>query len=208
MKITRQDFEALRIPLIVLGVTVLGAIVLVLVSGNILESSQRTLAQRETQLREARLRIQNAGEEKEMIGQYLGAYQQLARTGFVGDEQRINWLDSLRMANEEARIFGVEYDIGTQKPYVYAAEFNAGQLALQESVMQLKFRLLHEEDLPRFFDALGRYGGGYFTVDQCAMRRLRPGDLDRTPVSQPNLTAECEVRWLTVKPPVAPEKKG
>lgn len=208
MKITREDFEALRMPLIVLGVTVLAAVILVFVSGNILESSRRTLAQREAQLKEARLRIQNAGEEKEMIGRYLGSYQQLARTGFVGDEQRINWLDSLRMANEEARIFGVEYDIGTQKPYVYAAEFNAGQLQLKESVMQLKFRLLHEEDLLRFFDALGRYGGGYFTVDQCTMRRARAGVIDRTAVSQPNLSAECEVRWLTVKPPAPPEKKG
>ena len=143
-----------------------------------------------------------------MISQYLGGYQQLARTGFVGDEQRINWLDSLRLANEEARIFGVEYDIGTQKPYVYATEFNAGQLQLQESVMQLRFRLLHEEDLVRFFDALGRNGSGYFTVDQCTMRRTRAGDIDRNAASQPNLTAECEVRWLTVKPPAPPEKKG
>ena len=206
MKLTREDFEALRMPLIVLGATVLAAIILVFVSGNILESSRRTLAQRETQLREARLRIQNAGEEKEMIGRYLGRYQQLAQAGFVGDEQRINWLDSLRVANEEARIFGVEYDIGSQKPYVYASEFNAGPLLLQESVMQLRFRLLHEEDLPRFFTALGRYGGGYFTIDQCTMRRMRLGELDKS--MQPNLAAECEVRWLTIRPPGAPEKKG
>lgn len=204
---TREDLEALRMPLTVLAVTVIAAIILVFVSGSMVESAQRTLAQREAQLREARLRIQNAGEEKQMIGTYLSVYQQLTRAGFVGDEQRINWLDSLRMANEEARIFGVEYDIGTQKPYVYAAEFNAGQLLLQESMMQLKFRLLHEEDLPRFFAALARYGGGYFTVDQCIMRRARGGGIDQNLQVQPNLTAECEVRWLTVRPN-APEKKG
>ena len=202
----REDLEALRIPLIVFAVTVVAALGLVLASGGYLENAERTLSQRETQLREARLRIQNAGEEKEMIGRYLGRYQQLAQAGFVGDEQRINWLDSLRVANEEARIFGVEYDIGSQKPYVYASEFNAGSLLLQESVMQLRFRLLHEEDLPRFFTALGRYGGGYFTVDQCTMRRMRTGELDRS--MQPNLSAECEVRWLTIRPPGAAEKKG
>ena len=203
----REDIEALRIPLIVLGVTLVAALILVFVSGSILDGAEQTLAQREAQLREARLRIQNAGEEKEMIGRYLGGYQQLARAGFVGDEQRINWLDSLRMANEEARIFGVEYDIGTQKPYTYAGEFNVGQLLLQESLMQLKFRLLHEEDLPRFFGALSRYGGGYFTVDQCLMRRMRAPDTTGQPQVQPNLAAECEVRWLTVRPKGA-EKKG
>ena len=69
---------------------------------------------------------------------------------------------------------------------------NPGQIQLQESVMKLRFRLLHEEDLPRFLDALGRHGVGFFTVEQCAMRRLRPGDVDRTlwrsPISPRNAT--------------------
>lgn len=204
--ISREDLEALRTPLIVLGATLLLAAGIVLYSGSVLDDARRLLTQRDTQLREARARIQNAGEEKEMIGRYLGGYQSLARAGFVGDEQRINWLDSLRLANQEARIFGVEYDIGAQRPYAYASEFSAGQLLLQESVMHIKFQLLHEEDLPRFFEALGRYGSGFFTIDQCTMRRLKSGETDKNVQFQPNLAAECDVRWLTVKP--GSEKKG
>jgi hypothetical protein len=202
--INREDIQALRTPLMVLGGVLLFTVAVTFFSGTLLDDARRLLTQREGQLREARARIQNAGEEKEMIGRYLGAYQQLARAGFVGDEQRINWLDSLRLANEEARTFGVEYDIGAQRPYVYAAEFSAGQLVLQESLMQIKFQLLHEEDMPRFFSALARHGGGYFTIDQCLMRRLKPGEVGAQ--FQPNLAAECEVRWLTVKP--GAEKKG
>jgi hypothetical protein len=204
----REDLAALRGPLTVLGVTLLLSIIVVYVSGHMLDTANVTRAQREAQLRDARLRIQNAGEEKEMIARYLAPYQQLAREGFVGDEQRINWLDSLRLANEEARIFGVEYDIGTQRPYAYAAEFNVGQLLLQESLMHLRFRLLHEEDLPRFFDALRRHAGGYFTLEQCQLRRLTGVDVDKAAQVQPNLAAECDVRWLTVKPPSPQEKKG
>ena len=205
---TREDLQALRVPLIVLAVTLFAATLVVYISDSVLDAAQRQFAQRETQLREARLRIQNAGEEKQMIAQYLGSYRELARAGFVGDEQRINWLDTLRIANEEARIFGVEYDIGAQKPYIYAAEFDVGDLLLQESMMQLRFRLLHEGDLPRFFDALRRHGGSYFTVDQCVLRRIGAAD-DRKPATvQPNLSAECELRWLTVKPAASAEKKG
>ena len=206
--IRREDLEALRIPLIALGATLLVALIMIWYSGSVLDSAERTRKQRESQLREARARITNAGEEKEMIGRYLAGYQALAKAGFVGEEQRINWLDSLRLANEEARIFGVEYDIGAQKPYVYAAEYNPGQLVLQESVMHVKFNLLHEEDLPRFFAALGRYGAGFFTVEQCHMRRLRAGDVDRSMTVQPNLGAECDLRWLTVKPQAGTERKG
>jgi len=206
--INREDLEALRVPVIALGATLLAALIMVSYSGSVLDNAERTRAQREAQLREARSRIQNAGEEKEMIARYLAAYQALAKAGFVGDEQRINWLDSLRLANEETRIFGVEYDIGAQKPYVYAAEYNPGQLVLQESVMHLRFNLLHEEDLPRFFDALGRYGAGFFTVEQCQLRRVRPGDIDRSMQVQPNLTSECDLRWLTVKPQAGTERRG
>ena len=204
----REDLESLRIPLVSLAVTLIIAAALVYLSGGVLDNAHRLLAQRETQLREARLRIQNAGEEKEMIGRYLGSYQQLARAGFVGDEQRINWLDGLRVANQEAGIFGVEYDISAQRPYAYAAEFNTGQLLLQESVMNLKFRLLHEDDLPRFFGALTQSGAGFYTIDQCSVRRIKAGEADRTVQVQPNLNAECELRWLTVKPASAVEKKG
>lgn len=204
----RQDLEALRVPLIVLAATLLAATALVYFSGAVLDNAKQRLVTRDNDLKQARLRIQNAGEEKEMISRYLTGYQQLARVGFVGDEQRINWLDSLRIANEEARIFGVEYDISAQRPYAYASEFSPGQLLLQESVMHLRFRLLHEEDLPRFFDALASRGGGLYTIDQCTMRRVKTGEAEKTLQFQPNLTAECDLRWLTVKPAPPPEKKG
>ena len=205
---TRDDLEALRIPLIVLAITFVVAAGLVYFSVNVLDAARHVLVQREEQLRQARMRIQNAGEEKEMIARYLGSYQQLTRAGFVGDEQRINWLDSLRLANEQAGLFGVEYDISAQRPYAYASEFNTGQLVLHESLMRLKFRVLHEEDLPRFFNSLGRGSGGFFTIDQCVVRRLKVADADTSPKLEPNLAAECELRWLTVKPVAIAEKKG
>ena len=205
--IDREDLHALRIPLFALGATLLAALIMIWYSGNVLDSSERTRGQRESQLKDARSRILNAGEEKQMIGQYLGSYQALAKAGFVGEEQRINWLDSLRIANQEAQIFGVEYDIGAQKPYTYANEFDTGKLLLQESVMHLKFRLLHEEDLLHFFQALAHQGGGFFTQDQCQIRRPNPKD-DKGVQFQTNLTAECDVRWITINPPAATEKKS
>jgi hypothetical protein len=209
MIITRQDIDALRVPLIALLVTIVAAAAIIFISAAVLDSARELLSKRENELRQARLKIQNAGEEKQLISQYLAAYQQLARAGFVGEEQRITWLDSLRAANEEARVFGVEYDLSAQRPYVYAAEFNAGQLLLQESVMHLKFGLLHEEDLPRFLDALARRGGGYFTVDDCVVRRLRNTEAEANLAQvDAKLSADCNLRWLTVRPPAPGDKKG
>ena len=206
--ITRQDIDALRVPLIAFLATIVASVAIIFVSGAVLDSAHALLAKRDAELRQARLKIQNAGEEKELISQYLDAYQQLARAGFVGEEQRITWLDSLRAANEEARIFGVEYDLSAQRPYVYASEFNVGQLLLQESVMHVKFGMLHEEDLPRFLGALARRGGGYFTVDDCVVRRLKnPEDANLAQV-EAKLSADCNLRWLTVRPQGPGDKKG
>lgn len=205
---TREDIEALRIPLMALAATFIVAAAIVYFSVNVLDNARAGLAKHEGQLRDARLRIQNAGEEKDMIARYLRGYQQLARSGFVGDEQRINWLDSLRLANEKAGTFGVEYEISAQRPYAYASEFNVGQLLLQESVMRLRFRMLHEEDLPHFFKALAGGSGGFFTIDRCVARRLKPGDAEKNLQFQAHLAAECELRWLTIKPITNAEKKG
>jgi len=208
MSISRQDIDALRVPLIALLVTIVASFAIIFVSAAVLDSARADLVKRENELKQARLKIQNAGEEKELISKYLGAYQQLARAGFVGEEQRITWLDSLRAANEEARIFGVEYDLSAQRPYVYASEFSVGQLLLQESVMHVKFGMLHEEDLPRFLEALARRGGGYFTVDDCIVRRLKnPDDVNLAQV-EAKLSADCNLRWLTVRPPGPGDKKG
>ena len=201
---TRADFEAVRNPLIALGAILLGVAGAVYYTDQLVLKARRDLTQQENQLKEARARLHRSGDEKDLIVRYLGSYQQLQKRGFAGDEQRINWLDALRVTNQQADLFGVDYDIGTQKPYPFAASLNPGQVQLRESVMKLRFRLLHEEDLLRFLDLLSRQGAGIYTVDQCTLKRLDTRGAIRY---QPNLTAECELAWITASASATPEKK-
>jgi hypothetical protein len=201
---TRADFEAVRNPLLVLGVIVLGVAGAVYYTDQLALAARRDLAQQDKQLKDARSRLLRSGDEKDLIVRYLGSFQQLQKQGFAGEEQRINWLDALRTTNQQVDLFGVDYDIGTQKPYAFAAQLNPGQIQLRESDMKLRFRLLHEEDLLRFLDVLGRQGAGIYTVDQCSLRRLDNRGVIRY---QPNLAAECELSWITASVGPAPEKK-
>ena len=66
---TREDLLALRLPLAVFAATFLVAIAVVLFSGAVLDRARETRTQREAQLRDARLRSQNAGGEKQRIVQ-------------------------------------------------------------------------------------------------------------------------------------------
>lgn len=192
----QADVQALRNPLLVLaGVVLIGALA-VYYSSRLLVAARQQLVQQQNQLKDARTRLHKSGEEKDLIVRYIGGFRQLERTGFVGDEQRINWLDGLRLANQQADLFGVDYQIGAQRPYAFAPDFNPGPLALNQSVMRVRFRLLHEGDLERFFEALARQGAGIFTVDQCQMRRIDTRGVIRY---QPNVNAECDLSWITVK---------
>jgi len=192
----QTDLKALRNPLLaVAGVALLGALA-VYYSGRLMIAARQQLAQQQTQLKDARTRLQKSGDEKDIIVRYLDGFRQLERTGFVGEEQRINWLDGLRLANQQTDLFGVDYQIGAQTPYAYAAEFSPGPLALNQSIMRVRFRLLHEGDLERFLNSLARQGTGIFAVDQCLMRRIDTRGVIRY---QPNVTAECDLSWITVR---------
>lgn len=199
------DLLALRNPVIVLILALALGAGFIYYLDQSLSAAKRELAGQQNQLREARTRLQRSGDEKQIIVRYLSNYQYLQRLGFVGDEQRINWLEGLRLSNQQTQLFGVDYQIGAQQPYPYASELEPGQLTLQQSLMKISFRLLHEGDLLRFLGTLAKQGVGVFSVNQCVMQRIDTGGSIRF---QPNLRADCELAWITARPATPGDKKS
>lgn len=119
-----HDLKALRIPLAMLLAVLATAAGLIYYSNAVLAQARLELTGKQAQLREARLRLQTSGDQKAVIVRYLDDYRRLQQLGFIGEEQRINWLDGLRLSNQQLRLFGVDYEIGTQQPYPYASELN------------------------------------------------------------------------------------
>lgn len=192
-----EDLQALRGPLILLVLVIAAAAGAVYYTHTLQQQAQAALVRQQSQLREAQTRMQRSGDEKVIIVQYVDQYRELQQSGFIGDEQRFNWLDALRTANARTDLFGVNYEIGTQQGYPYANELNPGSISLRQSVMKLNFRLLHGLDLLRFFEALRAQNTGLFHIDQCMLKRT---DLTAAIRYQPNITANCELAWITATP--------
>ncbi len=190
--------RALKAPLITLGAVVAIGIGLHYYIDFELTRAKRDLAQQQIKLRSARAQLQKARDDNAIIARYLNPYQNLQRIGLIGDEQRINWLDALRNANQQGRLFGVTYQIGSQQPYPYAGELDPGQLTLHQSVMKVTVRLLHEGDLIPFLGTLAAQRVGVFSVDQCTMERIDTGGSAR---NRFNVRADCELAWITLRPP-------
>lgn len=198
------DLRAQKAPLIVLIVAIAIGAGLVYYSDLVRRQAGLGVLQQQNQLRDARSRLQKSGDEKDVIVRYLSGYQFLQRLGFAGPEQRINWLDGLRLTNQQTQLFGVDYQIGTQQPYPYANELDAGQLTLYQSLMKINLGLLHEGDLMRFLGTLAKLGVGVFSVNECIIERQDTGGSIRY---QSNLRAQCELAWITVRPAAPGDKK-
>ncbi|MET0217651.1 MAG: hypothetical protein ABW205_06965 [Burkholderiales bacterium] len=201
-----RDFTALRTPLLVLlSVVAVGAVSIEYSTGLVKRAESELKAQKAT-LQEARTRYQRSGDEKDTIVRYLGSYEKLQREGVVGEEQRINWIDGLRLANIQSELFGVDYQIGVQQPYGGVGEFDAGGIKLRQSVMKIRIPLLHEGDLLRFLARLEKQRVGLFTVNKCSLERT--GTASASPRYQPNLSAECDLAWITLIEDSGKDKKA
>lgn len=192
-----EELKDLRTPLVVLAVMIALAGAAVYYTDMLAKAAATDLTRQKGVFQTAQSRMRQSGDEKDTIVKYVETYRDLEKTGFAGEEQRINWLDALRNANTRAELFGVSYQIGIQHPYPNAAEFDAGSIALQESIMELDMRLMHEGDLLRFFDELRAQKVGLFDVKECALIRTDRAENLR---NSAYLNAKCNLSWITARP--------
>jgi hypothetical protein len=197
MSLSSRHFNALKLPLAILAIVAIAGAGAVSWTRAQIKQAERTLAAQEAQLKEARSRFQRSGEERDLIVRFLPPFQALRTRGLIGPEERINWVEALRNANQQAQMFGAEYQISTQQPYPYAQELNAPRLGMAQSLMKLNLRLAHEGELMRFFRLLERQNAGAFDINQCVLQRINAGSEGS---GQPNLRAECELAWITINP--------
>ena len=197
MKLTSRHLDSLKAPLAVLALAAIASAGLVTYTRTLIINDQRSLATQEGQLREARTRFQRSGDERELIVRFREPYEVLRNRGLIGPERRINWLDALRASNQQAHLFGAEYQIGTQQAYPFAQDLNAPKLGMAQSVMKLTLRLAHEGELMRFLRLLEGQNVGIFDINQCVLDRAGGDSPGRV---QPNLSAECELAWITINP--------
>jgi hypothetical protein len=195
-----EELQALRTPLAVLVAVIALAAGAVYYTDMLAKKASVALTQQKSVFQTAQSRMRQSGDEKNTIVQYVDKYRELEKSGFAGEEQRINWLDALRNANTRAELFGINYQIGVQHPYPHAGEFDPGSISLQESIMELDMRLLHEGDLLRFFDELRAQQVGLFHVKECTLLRTDRSDTLR---NQPYLNAKCDLAWITARPGTA-----
>lgn len=200
MNLSRQDWNKLRYPAIFLGAALIFTTLLVGYADKRQSEARQAVELQQGQLNQARQRYQSSGQEKETIIKYLPLYQQLIQDGFIGEERRLEWVDGLRNIHQQNKLFGINYTISTQEEYKPTFALNVGPFSLRRSIMKLELSMLHEGDLLTLLNTLDAQQTTPFIVRDCEITRLNESITNNL---VPNLRANCELDWLTIREPQA-----
>ena len=202
MKIERKDLAPLRLPIIALVAALVLSLLLIDYSGDLRSIEAERMRAASARADEASKRYRDSDLEKEIIARYLPQYQELQKHGFIGSENRINWIDALRIADQQTGGFGVQYQLSAQAPYKGLLSGEPIASRLRRSTMDIRFGLVHEGQFLAFLDALEQQRAGMYALRSCS---IQPVHRDKPQPRTRNLSARCEIDWLTLVPPGAEE---
>jgi hypothetical protein len=141
--------------------------------------------------------VSRVSEEEREIRENLVYYEQMRRRGMVGEQNRLDWIESIARIKNDRKLFEIKYGIEPQKPLDYPGIVASGAAEFVVSRMKLDMLLLHEEDLLDFLADLQAAGGAYVSVRRCAVTRIERGSA--ATALQPRLRAECQVDLVSVR---------
>jgi len=140
--------------------------------------------------------LSSATEEEREIKASLQQYQTLAARGIVGEERRLDWVDTVTAIKNERRLFNINYSIEPQEELDYPGFSPGGGVKFMVSSVTMKLPLLHEEDLLNFIDDLAKRGRSYLAVRSCDVQRESRSASGTT--LAPRLQADCVFDLISI----------
>jgi hypothetical protein len=198
MNVSRDDLKRLRVPLaLALLLSALGVACLA-TSGYYLDEAKSAREASRLARVGAQERMAKVSEEEREIRENLVHYEEMRRRGMVGDQNRIDWIESIARIKNSRKLFEIRYNIEAQRSLDYPGVVATGAADFVVSRMRLNMLLLHEGDLLNFLADLQAAGKGHVSVRRCTVTRVERGALSATAL-QPRLRAECQVDLVSVR---------
>jgi hypothetical protein len=198
MNVSRDDLKRLRVPLaLALLLSALGVACLA-TSGYYLDAAKSAREASRLARVGAQERMAKVSEEEREILENLVHYEEMRRRGMVGEQNRIDWIESIARIKNDRKLFEIRYNIEAQRSVDYPGVVATGAADFVVSRMRLSMLLLHEGDLLNFLADLQAAGKGHVSVRRCTVTRIERGAPSATAL-QPRLRAECQVDLVSVR---------
>jgi hypothetical protein len=199
MKFGASDLKRLGLPIAVCAVLAAAGGVCYFNADNYLRDMKKQSAAMSARRAEVQARLASANEEEREIKASLQQYQALSAHGIVGEEKRLDWIDTITAIKNERRLFNISYTIEPQKPLDYPGFAPGGGVNFVVSRVRLEIQLLHEEDLLNFIDDLTKRGRSYIAVRSCDVQRINRDSGSGGTTLAPRLRATCVIDLITIR---------
>lgn len=204
MKLSIADFPLLHRNVLALCAAVLCSAIAIYSSGEYADKILRDRRAAQSQLNDARNRLQAAQEDQQNMASYANEYATLKEFRIIGDDQRLDWMEGLEKIRQQHLVTDFRYSIAPQKIYAPQPQIDSGNFDIHYSETKLQFDLLHEGQLLNFFSALRNQIKGRYQLEGCMLQRIgNNDDADRGTAS--HIKAECSGGWITLKNRNAPQ---
>ena len=204
MKFSGSDFPMMRWSILAVCASSLISAIILYGSGDYAEKVQKERRNAQNVLNDARNRLATAYQDQENMDIYANEYGSLIENKIIGDDQRLDWMEGLEKIRRQGLVADFRYAIAPQKVYVPQPPLDTGNFDIHYSEMKLQLDLLHEGQLPDFFNTLRSQIKGWYQLDGCTLQRAAPINGDGATVAT-HIKAECGGGWITLKNRNAPQ---
>lgn len=199
MNLRRDDVKRLQGPLALAVVLTAIGIAALVTSQTSLDDARKTRDASRASRVGAQERVLRVSEEEREIRENLIDFERMRERGMLGEQNRIEWIESIARIKNNRKLFEIKYKIEPQRQLDYAGVVATGGTDLVVSRMKLDMLLLHEDDLLNFLADLQAAKKAYVSVRQCAVTRLEREAPTTATALQPRLVAECQLDLVSVR---------
>ncbi len=135
---------------------------------------------------------------KRLVNRYYQRYELFFEQGFVGSENRLDWIETLRVIATQLGLPSMSYALEPQREVVAPVGQMGGDstISIKQSTFELEMGLVHELDLLRFIARLESEVPGLIKIDRC--RLTRQSGTTELSATDSNLVANCSIVMFSV----------
>lgn len=152
----------------------------------------------QNKMNDARNHLAMAHQDQENLSDYSNQYYTLEKNNIIGDDHRLDWMESLENLRNQNPVINFRYNIAPQKLYAPQPAIDSGNFDIHYSETKFHFDLLHEGQLLNFFKTLRSQTNGWYQLDGCTMKRADSNE-ETASAAGPRIRAECSGGWITLK---------
>ena len=197
----KHDMLWLRWPLSLLGIVVAASIALFVSASMFRNELQRDEFNALSDFDLISGQVAEIEQAERVITDNIGRYNSMVANGVMQEENRVQLLEDITNIRQRHLLFPMNVEIGEETrlfiPYPEEVDFPDDQITLRESLVNVSYSLLHEEDLTRFLTEF-LDSGRLLVPTRCSVTAALESEEMALEVVQHQL-ANCSFNWYTLR---------